>query len=399
MRVFFVCTNPYTPVVHSQVVETVRQMMAEGIDARLVFLLQTQHYRSGGGAARQRLRELGLKAHVRLVPCQEKTLGYLIAVYWLLIDCVPWGREELIFHCRGHRAAWFASILKRVFSRVRVIFDSRGDLIAEAEYSGAGRPAIRRIRRIEKAALTKADFRLFVSNELRRVTEARYGAVGASAILYCTASESKVGFDRVARGEVRQALGISDERVVVYSGSVGKWHRLDRVIRVCELLLRVNCRTRFLFLTNQRAQAEKLVRTSTIADYTFVESVHPDKIGRYLSAGDLAIIIRDPHPLNASASPVKVAEYILNGLPLIISQAILDYGQMVEESGVGLVVDERLLEDDVEFADALAQTDWEGQRNSYPLAVGRPLKKAQYILELTSLYRRLCSSTDERDRC
>ena len=149
---------------------------------------------------------------------------------------------------------------------------------------------------------------------------------------------------------------------------------------------------RFLFLTNQEKAALKLIKENPIASKSIVMSVEPQDIGAYLSASDVAMIIREPHPLNYGASPVKVAEYINNGLPLIISDAIKDYSRMVKESGTGLVLSHPMLSDKKHLQSAfekLSQDDWENQRNRYETRLVEVLTKNYSVSKLLSIYEKL----------
>jgi glycosyltransferase involved in cell wall biosynthesis len=60
-------------------------------------------------------------------------------------------------------------------------------------------------------------------------------------------------------------------------------------------------------------------------------------VPEYLAAGDLGLLLRDPHPVNRVASPVKFAEYLAAGLPVLVSPGVGDAAAIVERERVGFV--------------------------------------------------------------
>jgi glycosyltransferase involved in cell wall biosynthesis len=50
--------------------------------------------------------------------------------------------------------------------------------------------------------------------------------------------------------------------------------------------------------------------------------------------------MRHDTTVNNVASPVKVAEYLACGLPVILTRGIGDYSDMLPDAGVGVLVDE-----------------------------------------------------------
>lgn len=65
-----------------------------------------------------------------------------------------------------------------------------------------------------------------------------------------------------------------------------------------------------------------------------------NEISQYLSAADVAIIMREDIPTNNVASPIKIGEYLSCGLPIILTKGIGDYSEMVQKAKVGLLLDE-----------------------------------------------------------
>ncbi len=69
-------------------------------------------------------------------------------------------------------------------------------------------------------------------------------------------------------------------------------------------------------------------------------SVPNDEVYKYLNAADFGILFRENTVMNNVASPTKFAEYMLCGLPVIISEGVGDYSYYTLEKEVGIILNE-----------------------------------------------------------
>jgi hypothetical protein len=63
-------------------------------------------------------------------------------------------------------------------------------------------------------------------------------------------------------------------------------------------------------------------------------------------AADMGLLIRERHPLNEVAAPTKFAEYVMTGLPVMISEYIGDYSEFVRNKNIGIVLSNIAKEDE-----------------------------------------------------
>ena len=70
-----------------------------------------------------------------------------------------------------------------------------------------------------------------------------------------------------------------------------------------------------------------------------IACVAPHEVPRYLAAADAGISFRTPGPAQSGASPIKVAEYLAAGLPVVSSAGVGDLDKIIEEERIGVVVD------------------------------------------------------------
>ena len=65
-----------------------------------------------------------------------------------------------------------------------------------------------------------------------------------------------------------------------------------------------------------------------------------NEVPKYLLAADYGLLIRENTVTNQVASPVKFAEYLACGLPVIISRNLGDYSEFVTKNNCGYLLNE-----------------------------------------------------------
>jgi len=73
-------------------------------------------------------------------------------------------------------------------------------------------------------------------------------------------------------------------------------------------------------------------------DY-YVGSVTPGELPKYLSAADVAISFIKACYSKLSSSPTKIGEYLACGLPIIANRGVGDVDAVMEDNGVGVLLD------------------------------------------------------------
>jgi glycosyltransferase involved in cell wall biosynthesis len=67
-------------------------------------------------------------------------------------------------------------------------------------------------------------------------------------------------------------------------------------------------------------------------------SAPPAEVPSYLSASDVGLGFRHRFPSQLSCSPIKLAEYLACGLPVVSTSGCGDYDELIEAERVGIVV-------------------------------------------------------------
>jgi glycosyltransferase involved in cell wall biosynthesis len=338
-------------VFESQVIGFLKAMAAQSLIFDLFIFESLQSAVRNRSANAKRLAELrrvwgGKVFHIPLGTKYEFPLAALLFLLSLVPD-LRRGRR-LVLHCRGQYSAFLAALLKKLFRDVLFVYDVRGDNEAEFLYRTAGRNGgmlpwrkleLGLLRWAEGFALRNGDRILCVSSALRGRLQERWGLEGKVIdVIPCCADPGLFHFDNRVRTESRRRLNLEGRVVLVYSGSMYRWQLIERIVEVARHLSAVVPNFHFLCLTPDLAEATSSLATGlSPGSYTLLHVPYSEMPG-YLMAGDMGALIRENHPLNQVACPTKFAEYIMCGLPVLITEGLGDLPELVKRERLGIVM-------------------------------------------------------------
>jgi hypothetical protein len=328
-------------VIDSAVLEHARQAREQGVaEFEIWALCWSRQMRRRSLLRLEQARNLA-GCNVRLLSGLRPGLPFSIWINGLLLR-LAMARHAArvdIIHARDAYAAALCALAKS--GTTRLIWDCRGDWIAESAERLSGlkwlparmkRFKQRAVRLIQARAAGACDGAIFVSRSLAEASGSGLGNK-PSAVIPCAASENLFYFDAGLREKMRSELGYAPHnRVFVYSGSLAPHQCFGEIIGEFRSLLAQDGDARLLVVTPEIASANRQVAG---IDRRFVTIVSADfrEVNHYLNAADAAFMVRRPTPANAVASPVKFAEYSLAGLPVIMTQAVIDAWRQAGELG------------------------------------------------------------------
>ena len=236
-------------------------------------------------------------------------------------------------------AGFVGARIKRLVPRCQIVFDMRGDIFAEAESQGA---AIRAYLHSEVARVVDVACGIIcVSESFRRKVVEQYPAVaGKITVIPCTASAALFNFDPQTRREVRERLALDARLVLVYCGALSKaWQVADQLIAAFRDFHAIHPTAHLLLVTPDVDFAWKLSSALGLGakDVTVVSGSHAE-VPRYLMAADVGLLFRRRDSVNAVASPTKLAEYLMTGLPVAATEGIGDIGDLFSANEFGALI-------------------------------------------------------------
>lgn len=354
-----------------QVVRPISMLAAEGHDVELLVfvpigdLVRSDRRRRWRERAQTIRSVFGLTVRRFLLPPSriDSALLNRLAVRRAL-RLYDLGPDDTV-QCRGAQATKMvldAVAQRRSFS---VTFDCRGLQAAEIAYSAGYadltrlppelRARVDAVERTEREVASCADQVLCVSNAMARYLVDRWGVDAAkiTVIPCCTDVDAS---ERVLneRERIRDRLGLKGRFVVVYNGSLAAWQLPEEGLSLFKAWRRVLPECFFLALTPDATRFSALLDKHGLGPRDAMAlSVRHDRVPETLVAGDVGLLLRERCLVNQVASPVKFAEYLAVGLPVVLTEGVGDWSDLVRQHRLGVVIPElpsKLAENDLKIA-------------------------------------------------
>ena len=248
--------------------------------------------------------------------------------------------SHAFFPCRGLRGASFfpfrglrgGKVPFRGF-RGKLIFDADGLPIEERiDFSGLKKESFqyKLMKSAETKMLKSADAVITRSQKAIDIHIANIGESYRSkfSVVFNGRDKNVFDYQPPLREQVRQELGLKDELLFVYAGSLGPQYCLNEMLEILKAYAEKR-EAKFLILTGNTEFAEQNI-PSELKTHVILKSVPSEKVSFYLNGGDLAFGLRKPTFSMQGVAPIKLGEYLLCGLPVIASKGIGDTEKILE---------------------------------------------------------------------
>lgn len=219
-------------------------------------------------------------------------------------------------------------------NRVKVIFDADGFPIQErVDFAGMNKDSLyyRLLNQEENKMLHLADRILVRSKKAKEKHGDAIGEGKASKIVTVANGRDADHFniDQEKRKVARERLGLKEQHVLwVYTGSLGPQYRLEEMLVLFEMYWKTNPQARFLILSPQQ-EIDLTFLPSKIKNCVSIQAVEYEEIPTFLNAGDLGLSLRKEAPSIAGLSPIKTGEYLIMGMPVILSPGVGDTDEIL----------------------------------------------------------------------
>jgi glycosyltransferase involved in cell wall biosynthesis len=279
-------------------------------------------------------------------PVLSSIYDALLGIFLAFKIC--FGKNIQIIHCRGNYMTSLMAYPILSIKKLKYIFDMRGFWINEQVDGGLinlsslkGKMIYRFFKGMERRFLKRADYIVTLTWAAKTYIEQNFATKGKIETIPCCAD---LTLFKVQSAEVRKAfrdkLGIKDEFVWVYLGSIGTWYMLDEMVAFYKAVSEKKGNMKFLFISNEMASVinDSFARNGlTLADLIVVNSERED-VPKYLSAADASVFFIKPLFSKKGSSPVKHAEVLASHLPLICNSHVGDLKEFIEESNTGVII-------------------------------------------------------------
>lgn len=327
-----------------QVLAELRELQARGHQADLLLM----PHRSLGEAdrkdlecLRQELQGWGCGLHTLNLVSDSRVWLQPLLMEMYARQLAPLARQYDLLQAHDMRTAGLGARVRRLGAARRFIYDIHGAALAEGVFGGhlvENSPVYRQKQGWERRAAETADGCFVVSRFFKDWVAREYG-VDPSRIWV---TPSSTYLPNLTEPDWRQAkraeLGIGDRPVLLYSGSMHRWQRAEDLLHLYPQLAARIPGLFLLVLTQEVEMAETHLRGLGVAAADHKVLCLPSgQVQAWMSLGDVGALLRHDHLLNQVASPVKFADYLSAGVPVVISPGVGDCSRLVDESGLGHV--------------------------------------------------------------
>jgi len=345
-------------VTRSQVVNWLRVLSKNSIKFDLIFTIRiidiiNSSYRKN---TFHLLNEIKKKHKVYLIPAlRTKSNGFLFkTILWLLLVKIRgFKNRKLIIQTRESKHYKVVAGLKKNFKGIKFIFEHRG-VRAEEHINSLGYITHQSIddKKVKKQYnLMIDDFRsncdiadkiVNVSRKMNDYVAKKTGPENKikTIVIPGAADVDSFYFSNKLRLKQRKILGLKNEFIILYTGRLDPtWHMKDFLFEFFGSVTSQIENTFVICLTPDIITAEDLRNKYQInKNKIFIKQEANNKINNYLNAADVAVIFRKKIPTNYYASPTKLAEYLVSGIPIIVSEGIGDYSEFISTHNCGMEV-------------------------------------------------------------
>lgn len=242
--------------------------------------------------------------------------------------------SENNIHVVMPRSTFPAMIVNQIKNKnFKIIFDADGLPIEERiDFAGLKKESFqyRLMKSAETKMLKSADAVITRSQKAIDIHTAHIGESYRSkfSVVFNGRDKNIFAYRPHLREELRQELGLKDELLFVYAGSLGPQYCLTEMLEIFQAYAEKR-EAKFLILTGNTAFAEQNI-PSELKPHVILKSVPSEKVSFYLNGGDVAFGLRKPTFSMQGVAPIKLGEYLLCGLPVIASKGIGDTEKILE---------------------------------------------------------------------
>lgn len=260
--------------------------------------------------------------------------------------------DKIVILSRADIGWEIESLKKAKGDKIIYYYDLRGAVFEEAllnikanrNYSQASYSSLGQIGYSEYLRQKLANKIFVVSDALKKYFIETYHSDPEKFVSYpCLSSSEKFYYSEKLRNSTRKELGFEDNHnVYVYSGGiVNSYHIPEAFLKIFERFSMQDDNARLLIIAKQKTKEMLAVidGNDIIKDKVIIKEAVPNKdVVKYLNAADFGFLIRDNSIVNNVASPSKYAEYILCGLPTIISESLHDWADYCKKHNAGYIL-------------------------------------------------------------
>lgn len=238
-----------------------------------------------------------------------------------------------------HARSFFPSIISHIIKllslrKISVIYDTRGVFIEEEIYKGhwnSNSIKTKIFRLIDKYLLQNSDYIIVVSNKHKEYLNKLYPKLSFDNRI--TVINNKLHINKEFNSDIKDQNKI----IGIYSGSAAAWQKIDDIVSLIKISNEHFQNINYKILTYDPVPFNNLFFGYNGKNYQ-IESTSHDSVFNVLTKCSFGILLRENIIVNQVSSPLKFAEYLHAGLPVLMSEGVGDYEEIILKYNVGVVI-------------------------------------------------------------
>lgn len=270
-------------------------------------------------------------------------LRFFLMIIVGIIETISFVNKERIevLHCRSSYPAMIG-VATKFFTSCKVIYDNRG--IPGEEMKGRiFDPQSSVYNAIESSLLKHSDYVVVVSTPFKDYLIKKYPQQKLfvkTKVIENGFSPERIKYSDSLRTNRRMEEGLEERVVMTYSGTLSKWQMFEEICDAFITLKKIEPGALFLILSPDSEEVKRKVLSKNISTNDFrIFNITNNQLGEYLILGDFGTLFREPLLLNRVAAPIKFAEYLGAGLPVLLTRGVGDTEEMCGNGQFGVVID------------------------------------------------------------
>jgi hypothetical protein len=139
--------------------------------------------------------------------------------------------------------------------------------------------------------------------------------------------------------DIRAHNGWESNTILCYSGSLEGWQCFDDIVKLFGTLSLRSSKFRFVFLSKSSREMRDRIGQLVQSHLFVVYSASPSELPTFLSQCDYGFLVRRPHLINRVAAPIKIKDYLLAGLKIVVTTELGDTSLFVEKWNCGVTLE------------------------------------------------------------
>jgi len=278
----------------------------------------------------------------------HKKPSHIATIYDIVIGIITIIRLHKInpiqlLHARSHVPLIIALVCKLVIG-CQILFDIRG-LIAD-EYVDAGvwnknSITYKLFKYIEQLGIAHSDALVVLTNKFKNYLVNKYIKVSQKiTVIPCCTAKSKYFYTSefthyTENNKSQPTLNL------IYAGSVSGLYLLTEMGQFFFQLMKVVPDAHIHILTHQKIHSyvHKEFRSLGIKDSHYrLNDAAPNEVPGYFKQATVGLSFRKPTFSQIAASPTKIPEYLMAGLPVIANSGVGDTDEIICDNNVGVLL-------------------------------------------------------------